>query len=493
MTSYSSLGPELKTPKMARGHICRYDPQTELYVVKIGGVGTVRSVRALQYGSNRPYPSGKDVICVRLSTVEWVIMGMIPNFESPPTPAKSPADTIADKDKEFRQAVGDKYQILAASAKKLGTEVHYEGDVVLDNDRGSFIKVMEDGGIWGLASYFCFFLFSALKSLVFIKARDALFDFAGFLFSVGTDTTTKQATTKLDIAGDQSSDAEPDMCVRAGALGALDLFEQVAEKEPSAVSELVLPATNVAGGTGVVSTADILPTESVSTEQSSTSDGRVLWWLFGGHALLEVDNKAAEVRLSRVKTQKNSMTGAVSNAEGDIKQLRLNDKELGLQWKNRWVSLNDTRVSVSFGDNYVSLDDKKASLVFGDNFIVVNKNGVQIKGFLELIGGKIKLVGQEGNAVKPDAGGVVVGSVENVSFDGTRQLLDITGSLTVNKLGLVNEVFLSQYDKDMAIIKLHEHTTTKEGLPTTPIPQVLDKVDQPPTTSSKPVLTSKII
>lgn len=490
-------------PELRGGTIRSYNPQTELYKVAVDGKGDINSIRAMKFGANKPYRRNIRVLCVRLRTIQWVIIGEVPEFVHPTETAKSPGDAIADKDKKSRGAVGDKLQIFAASAKKAGEETHYEGDTILDNAKGSFIKILESGDIWGLASYFCFFLFSAVKQLVYFKARDAIFDFAGFLFHAETDESTKRATATLDVTGDQQQEADPDISVRTGYLGGRSLFSSESGMTPSHVPGLTLTELNVAGGIGIVSTADVLlPSGSASvsdTVASSTGspsaekDGRVLWGLFGGHTLLEVDNTLEEVRLSRAAATR--VRGVARNAETETKQLRMNKQELSLRWKDCWVSVNDSRASVSYGDNYLSVDDKKASMVFGDSFIVVNENGVQIKGFLELVGGKIRLVDEIAGAfILPDAGGVQKGAMANINFTNLPlPLLDLMMNMTVTKRSLVTELFLPVYDNDMDYLKKHSHPLDPTKTTALPDPGLAANLDQPTAVSQKPALTSNVI
>jgi len=493
------------TPPILRGgEIVSYNPETDLYTVNVDGFGDIDSMRAVKYGVYRPYPEETRVICVCMRGVYWSIIGGLPKWQKPEDPPKSPADTIAAQDKELRRATADKYQVFAASARKLDEELHYEGDSVLDNNKGSFIKILESGDIWGLASYACFFLLSKVKNVFIARARDALISFAGFIFNVETDTSVKQATAKLDVTGDQKEESDPDFSVRAGYLGGQDLFEQKMSTAPSQMPELLLPTTNVAGGVGDVSSLDALSTETPSVSSSmadasgtpvATKDGRVLWTLLGDHTLLEVDNASEEVRLSRVSAQRNARTGAPRNTEKDTKQVRLNGSELALQWKDRWVSLNDSRVSVSYGDNYFSVDDKKLSMVFGENFIIVNKNGVQIKGYLELVGGSINLVDETvGAAYRPETGGVAAEGIANMQFSSLPlPKLDLTMNLTVNKLALVNEVFLPAYDQDMLELQKHSHPLDPNKTTALPAPDLAKNLDQPTKQSQKSALTSNVV
>lgn len=493
---------------MSCGEIVAYNPETDLYTVDVFGVGDVDAVRAMKNGVYRPYPENTKVVCLRVRTIQWIILGGIPNWESPEDPPQSPTDTTAEQDKKKRRATADKFQVFAASARKVAEEVHYDGDSVLDNGKGSFIKILESGDIWGLASFACFFLFSTVRNICMIRARDALISFTGFILGVETDTSIKRATAKLDVTGDQKADTDPDFSVRMGYLGGQNLFEQEAKKSTSALPELTLAPTNVAGGTGIVSTADVgvddLPTQSASVSDtlasgagapSAAKDGRVLWSLFGSHALMEVDNSTEEVRLSRVSVQRNSKTNAAQNTETEIKQFRMNGEELAFQWKDRLVTLNESRISCSYGDNYLSIDDKKASLVFGENFIIVNDNGVQIKGYLELVGGSINLVASEqAKAIRPELGGVAKGGVANMSFSMLPlPLLDLTMSMTVNKLALVNETFLPAYDIDMQQIQTHSHPLDPQKTTALPDPKLSEALDQPTKQTQKSALTSKII
>jgi len=488
-------------PELCGGEVRFYNPESDTYTVAIDGRGDVDSIRSMQIGAYRPYRATTRVLCVRVKTIQWMIVGAVPQFQPGAKEKKSPEGAVEEKDKKFREAVGDRYQIFAASAKKAGYGKLFEGDVVLDNAKDSFIKILENGDIFGLASYFCFFLFSAVYSLIFLKARDLIFDVAGFLFTVETNTEVKRAALKIDVSNDQSKDADPDFSIRAGDLGGQNLFDMEAQKLPSESTELSPTSTGIsglAGGLGGLGgLTDSLPIPDIppSVPVGSTSvtdaiagatgsppaddDPRRLWWLLGEHSLLEVDNESREVRLSRVDVQRDDKTKAIINSEQETKQLRLNDDEIAIQWEDRWVTVNKARASVSYGNNYISVDDKAASMKFGDNSLIINEYGIQITGFLELVGGKIKLVGKTVDApvdvdlVASLAPGVQPQAMPNVEYkeEGIIGELALTMDMKVNEFALVNENFFKKYDLDQSlIVKSHQHMVVTEGAPTTPFP-----------------------
>ena len=86
------------------------------------------------------------------------------------------------------------------------------------------------------------------------------------------------------------------------------------------------------------------------------------------------------------------------------------------------------------------------------------------------------------------------GGVANVSFSMLPlPLLDLTMSMTVNKLALVNEVFLPAYDQDMQQLQTHSHPLDPQKTTALPDPKLSGTLDQPTKQSQKSALTSKTI
>jgi len=450
------------------GSIRSYNPSNNTYRIALDstseGVG-----RPITSGIYKPYPVGTRVACVRFATSGWLILGEVSTARSRTEERKSPAGTVQQKDQELRRALHDRYSIDAANFGDSVIDPPLEGDVVIQNrdDPRSYTQIYENGDILSLASSFCFTLLSRVKSLAVTWAKDCWHIFAGYSFKVQTDDTTKQATTEISINSDPSDEADRDVDIVAGA-----------------ISNANRPTKNA----------------SIETKGQTISEG--LWALFGTHSLLEVDNQAKEVRLSKVAIQ------AGKDTFPKTAQFRMNEKQIGLVWGSNKVTLNDNLTAIEHGTHSIVMDDTRIALTWGpDKFIALTDKGVQISGMLELVGGQLKL-----NSEPVETGTVVVDG-ENVTVpngtDGQPNLLyqvsgntiDISGSgavsainlntdFSVRNFALVDERFLTKYDTDMLVLKTHEHISTTPGNPTTPL-GVLQAVDQPTAASSKTNLTSK--
>ena len=450
------------------GLVRSYNPETNTYRVSLDG-RSEGLARPITSGAYKPYPSGTRVACIRFATSSWLIMGEVAKSLAPTKERESPENAVYKKDLELRRAIHDRYDIDLADFGDHAVDPPLEGDVVVSNrdDPRSYQQIYENGDILSFASNFCFSLLSRIKSLAVLWSKDFWGVFSGFSMKVQTDDTTKLAATEISINSDPSDEADRDVEIVAGA-----------------ISNTNRPSKNV----------------SAETKARTISEG--LWALFGVHALLEVDNEAKEVRLSKVAIQ-----GGQDTFAKDV-QFRMNENQMGLVWGKNKVTLNDNLTAFERGSHSIVMDDERIALTWAaDKFIVLTDKGVQISGMLELVGGQIKF----NSGVAKTAAVVVDG--ENVTVptgtDGEANLLysvsgntiDISGSgavsainlntdFSVRNRGLVDERFLTQYDKDMAIIKTHEHLSTTPGNSTAPT-GVLQVVDQPSSTLQKTSLTSK--
>jgi hypothetical protein len=450
------------------GFVRSYNPATNIYRIGLDhrSEGVARPITS---GAYKPYPVGTRVACVIFLTSGWLILGEVAKAKGRTKEKTSPAGTVYKKDLELRRALHDRYDIDLADFGDPVVDPPLEGDAVMsnrDNPR-SYHQVYENGDILSLASNFCFTLLSRIKSLAMIWSKDFWGIFAGFSIKVQTDDTTKQAATEVSINSDPSDEADRDMDFVGGA-----------------ISNTNRPTKNI----------------SVETKGKTISEG--IWTLFGGHTLFEVDNQAKEVRLSKVAIN------AGKDTFGKDAQFRMNEKQMGMVWGKNKVTLNDNLTSLERGGHSIVMDDDRIALTWAaDKFIVLTDEGVQISGMLELVGGKLKLNSEpvETSTVLVDGENVIIPNgtdgQPNLTYQVSGNKIDISGSgavsavnlntdFSVRNRGLVDERFLTQYDKDMGILKSHEHISTTPGNPTTST-GVLQAVDQPTSSSQKTSLTSK--
>ncbi len=462
---YEELG---KMPTFAMGFVRSYNPENNTYRVALDGMSEGLA-RPIMNGAYKPYPPLSRVACIRFVTSSWLIMGEVTKASAPTEERESPTNAVYKKDLELRQAIHDRYDIDLADFGDRVIDPPLEGDVVVSNrdDPRSYQQIYENGDVLSFASNFCFFLLSRIKSLAVLWSRDFWGIFAGFSMKVQTDDTTKLASTEININSDPSDEADRDVEFVAGA-----------------ISNSKRPSKNL----------------SLETKAGTISEG--VWALFGAHVLLEVDNQAKEVRLSKVAIQ-----GGQDTSTEDA-QFRMNEKQMGLVWGKNKVTLNDNLTALERGGHSIVIDDDRIALTWAaDKFIVLTDKGVQISGMLELVGGKLKLNSE------PVGTSIVVVDGENLivpnGTDGQANLLysvsgatiDISGSgavsainlntdFSVRNFGLVDDRFLTKYDTDMALIRHHEHTSTTPGSPTLPT-GVLLPVDIPVSVTQKSSLTSK--
>jgi len=456
------------------GFVRTYDPGVNTYRIALDGKSE-GIARPIMSGAYKPYPVGTRVACIKFATSSWLILGEVASSRAPTKERESPAGAVYQKDLELRRALHDRYSIDMADFGEYVIDPPLEGDVVMQNrdDPRSYHQIYENGDILSLASNFCFRLLSRVKSLAVTWAKDCWQIFAGYSFKVQTDDKTKQATTTISINSDPSDEADRDVDIVAGA-----------------VSNGNRPTKNV----------------SVETKGQTISEG--VWALLGTHALLEVDNQAKEVRLSKVAIQ------AGQDTFGKDAQFRMNENQIGLVWGDNKVVLSDSMLVLKRKGRSILMDDKRISLTWAsDKFIALTDKGVQIAGMLEIVGGQLKF-----NSQSPMASSLVVDGesiqvpegtdgVPNLTYQVSGDKLDISGSgelmainlntdLSVRGMGLVDERFLTKYDADMSAIKLHTHPvlitpgTPPTALQSTDIQQTLD---QPQASSSSKVLTSKTL
>lgn len=453
----------------AMGFVRSYNPETNTYRVSLDG-RSEGFARPITSGVYKPYPPGGRVACIRFATSSWLIMGEVAKSSVPAKERESPSDAVYQKDLELRRAIHDRYDIDLADFGDRVIDPPLEGDVVMANrdDPRSYQQIYENGDILSFASNFCFTLLSRIKSLSVLWSKDFWGVFAGFSMKVQTNDETKLASTEVSINSDPSDEADRDLDFVAGA-----------------ISNSKRPAKNV----------------SVETKGKTIAEG--IWALLGVHALLEVDNEAKEVRLSKVAIQGGQDTF------GKDAQFRMNEEQMGLVWGKNKVTLNDNLTSLERGGHSIVIDDDRIALTWAaDKFIVLTDKGVQISGMLELVGGQLKLNSgaAETSMVVVDGENIVVpngtdgkanllysvsGNKIDVSGSGAVSAINLNTDFSVRNFGLVDERFFTKYDTDMAIIRSHEHTSTTPGSPTTPFAGVLLAVDQPVSSSQKSSLTSK--
>jgi len=456
------------------GWVRFYTPSTNIYRVSLDerSEGVARPITT---GAYKPYPINTRIACIKFPTSGWLIMGEVATAKAPETERESPTGSVQQKDNDLRRSLHNRYNIDLADFGDRVIDPPLEGDVVMANRRNdprSYIQIYENGDILSMASHFCFQLLNRVKNVAVLWAKDFWGVFAGCSMKISTDDVTKQATTEISINSDPSDEADRDIDIVAGA-----------------ISNSNRPSRNI----------------SIETKGKTISEG--LWALLGLQALLEVDNQAKEVRLSKVAIQ------ADKDTFGKDVQFRMNEKQMGLVWGKSKITLNDDLTALERGDHSIVMDDNRIALTWSaDTFIVLTDQGVQISGMLELVGGRLKL-----NSTPVMTSAVVVDG-ENVTVpngtDGQANLLyqvsgnkiDIIGSgavsainlntdFSVRNLGLINEEFLTKYDTDMSVLRAHMHTViiTPNEPPRALPSQDLSKVDVPLAAASSKILTSKTL
>jgi hypothetical protein len=436
------------------GWVRSYNPDTNIYRIALDGKSE-GVARPITTGAYKPYPVGKGrsgtrVACVRFPTSGWLILGEVATSKAPTKERESPSNAVYKKDLELRRAIHDRYGIDLADFGDNIIDPPLEGDVVMQNrdDPRSYHQIYENGDILSLASNFCFSLLSRVKSLTVRWAKDCWDVFAGYSFKVTTDDTTKQATTEVSINSDPSDEADRDVELVAGA-----------------ISNSQRPTKN----------------KSFETKGKTIAEG--LWALLGTHALLEVDNQAKEVRLSKVKIQAGK---DVSVEDG---QFRMNEKQIGFLWGDNKVTLNDDLTAIQREQHSIVIDDNQLALTWSaDKYIVISDKGVKISGMLDMTPGTFKVATIPGIATPTVVDGepLLVGQgtdgIPNLRFDAVGEALQFTaiGGATaisfntdflVRNFALLNEEFLTKYNYDIGMqLKQHQHISAQSGSPTTAFP-----------------------
>lgn len=452
------------------GKIISYNPSQNIYRVSLDGESEGVG-RPITTGAYKPYPTKTRVACVKFFTSGWLILGEVAMAKGVKKDRESPTDSVQKKDQELRRALHDRYNIDMADFGDRTIDPPLEGDVVManrDNPR-SYNQIYENGDILSLASNFCFQLLSRVKSLAVLWSKDFWGIFAGFIMKVTTDDTTKQSTTEISINSDPSDEADRDLEIVAGAISNANR-----------------------------------PTKNVSVEAKGKVISEGIWALLGTQALLEVDNRAKEVRLSKVAIQ------AGKDTFGKDAQFRMNEKQMGMVWGRNKVTLNDDLIVLERGGHSIVIDDDRISLTWAaDKFIALTDKGVQISGMLELVGGQLKLnsdsvgtstvvVDGENITVPNGTDGQanlayqVSGTTINLRGDGPILAINLNTDLSVRNFGLVDERFLTKYDNDHSPVRDHTHLVNLETM-TAEKSLNLILVDQPDSVSQKSVLTSKLV
>jgi hypothetical protein len=450
------------------GRVRSYNPGTNTY--RIGLDGKSEGVATpITSGVYKPYPINTRVACIRFSTSGWLILGEVSVAKAPTKDRESPAGTVYEKDLELRNALHDRYSIDMANFGDSVLEPPLEGDAVLSNrdDPRSYIQVYENGDILSLASNFCFSLLSRAKNLAVTWAKDCWAIFAGCSVKVETDDNTKKASTTISINSDPTDESDRDVEIVAGAISNSNR-----------------------------------PTKNISTQTIGGTLSEGVWALFGLHSLLEVDNQAKEVRLSKVDIQSGKDVSTK-----DV-QFRMNEDQIEVVWDTGKFVFEDDFIYMDKAGSQLFLDQSRISLKRGNNFIVVSDSGIKISGTLELAGGNLRFDEKPGETDQKELdGGFIDVPKETVGAPNItyaipdKKTLEISGSgevsainlntdFSVRNFALVDERFLTKYDTDMNILKTHEHISTTPGSPTTPL-GVLQTIDVPPAAASKTNLTTK--
>lgn len=451
------------------GFVRTYNPKGKIYRISLDGKseGVARPILS---GVDKPYPIGTRVACIRFPTSGWLILGEVEKSKAPTEERESPTGAVYRKDLELRDAIHDRYNIDLADFGDRTIDPPLEGDVVMMNrdDPRSYTQIYENGDILHLASNFCFTLLSRIKSLAVTWAKDYWGIFAGCSVKVTTDDATKLATTEVSINSDPSDEADRDLDFVAGA-----------------ISNSNRPTKNI----------------SIETKGKTLAEG--IWALLGTHALFEVDNQAKEVRLSKVAVQ------AGQDVFGKDVQFRMNENQIGLVWGKNKVTLNDNLTALERGSHSIVMDDSRIALTWSaDKFIVLTDKGIQISGMLELVGGQLKLNSDvaETSVAVVDGENVTVpngtdgqanllyqvsGNTIDISGSGAVSAINLNTDFSVRNFGLVDERFLTKYDTDMGQLQTHTHPLAIMQNLALLDPSLRQTLDQPPSATLKPVLTSE--
>lgn len=469
---------ESVAPVFRTGVIRYYHVDKGSYRVTLDGQNEAIA-RPLKNGAYRPYPSGTRVLCVRVPTTTWLVLGEIEPSQVPNEVPLSPDEAIQKKDAEFRRTVSTRYSVEDAALGDPAERKALEGDALVANRRApqSFVHLYSSGDVLAYASSFCFMLLSAVKRLFYVWAKEAFLYFAGLVIKTTVSDDNKTAKVDLVINSDPADAEDRDLTFKAGYLG-----------------------------------GDNLPSAAVSEKTKGAKIEEGLWALFGDHTLLEVDNTRRELRISGVSIKSNTESALKKSLTQNRRQIRMNQDETVVCWqeKDHEISVKKDGVRARWGTSDLEITDDAVHLKQGDvgffidkdrlaarwsNAVkmVLNSNGVQIGGLLELVGPGIRFTetAEDGVAAgaQPNLAVSVMGSSLQWTVQGGLVDLEVASNMTVRKRALVDERFFTSYDLDMTTIRGHIH----------PVPPVLQAivsptiamVDTPTTAGRKSVLSSK--
>lgn len=198
------------------GIVFDYDADLKVYRVNLDGHGDITARRILT-GIDKPYPARSRVILMRLSGVEWAIIGELDM--SPVPPEESAEKTVDEAAAELINLAKRSREDAALGElppfRPEGEEIQFVGDASLENrtdnqESRSRVKVYSFGAVLAKASNFCHTLWDRKTSQIIQQSRNLIQRCIGQLITMTTPSDTGLSTYREVTQGDAVSRKEGD-------------------------------------------------------------------------------------------------------------------------------------------------------------------------------------------------------------------------------------------------------------------------------------------
>jgi len=190
------------------GVVREYDSDKKMYVVNLDRIGDVYARRILN-GADKPFPPLARVLCLRVTGLEWSILGEVDMPQKDPGAGRPQSidEAVADLDSRLRAIRASTRAFELPNFRAPGEEPQFAGDASIENRTTdqrsrSRVKVYAFGSVVAFASNLCFTLWHRLESLWFTQCRSFLLRAVGYERSVTTRADDPRLVMKETVHAD---------------------------------------------------------------------------------------------------------------------------------------------------------------------------------------------------------------------------------------------------------------------------------------------------